>query len=255
MNECACGQSTTPEQSVNKGLPTRQPYLAPHDGANDEKDPMMNKSPETHPAWRSPYPTVDEFQRKTRPEDRINDTVGAIAIDQSGNIAAGSSSGGIGMKHRGRVGPAALVGVGTAVVPVDADDPYGITVAAVTSGTGEHMATTMASQRCAERIYQGNIRGHGGKDVPEDDENVILESFITRDFLGHPSVKSSSSTGAIGVMTVKKTPGGYYLYFAHNTESFALASMGSNDIGPATVMSRLNDGGSPIATGARKISI
>ncbi|KAL9038813.1 MAG: hypothetical protein Q9180_002903, partial [Flavoplaca navasiana] len=40
--------------------------------------------------------------------DDITDTVGAIAVDCLGNIAAGSSSGGIGMKHRGRIGPAAL---------------------------------------------------------------------------------------------------------------------------------------------------
>src|SRR5690606_15658452 len=59
---------------------------------------------------------LDQHLSKEEKEERadlIVDTVGAVAIDQYGNIAAGSSSGGISMKHAGRVGPAALVGVGT----------------------------------------------------------------------------------------------------------------------------------------------
>ncbi|XXG96332.1 RNA polymerase II transcription factor B subunit 4 [Hypoxylon texense] len=187
--------------------------------------------------------------------DNITDTVGAIAIDLSGKIAAGSSSGGIGMKHRGRIGPAALVGIGTAVIPADREDSEGITVAAVTSGTGEHMATTIASQKCAERLYHGTRRGPGGKDVAEDDESLILQGFIVDDFQEHPGVRYSSSTGAIGVMVVKKSPKGYYLYFAHNTDSFALASMSSNDREPACVMSRVGEGSSGVAQGARKIPI
>ncbi|KAI1410015.1 N-terminal nucleophile aminohydrolase [Hypoxylon sp. FL1857] len=198
--------------------------------------------------------TIDRNQNDDD-SDKITDTVGAIAIDQSGKIAAGSSSGGIGMKHRGRIGPAALVGIGTAVIPADEQDQDGVAVAAVTSGTGEHMATTMASQKCAERIFQGTRRGPGGKDVPEDDESVVLEGFIVNDFQEHPGVKYSSSAGAIGVMAVKKGPAGYYLYFAHNTDSFALASMGSNDREPACVMSRVKEGGSGIAQGARKIHV
>lgn len=62
--------------------------------------------------------------------DLIVDTVGAVAIDQYGNIAAGSSSGGIGMKHAGRVGPAALVGVGTWA----RQDSTGKSAACTTSG-------------------------------------------------------------------------------------------------------------------------
>ncbi|KAI0876490.1 nucleophile aminohydrolase [Hypoxylon argillaceum] len=233
--------SSTPDPSGSKGpRPGPSSYIPPHDGAGDERDD----------------------------EDQITDTVGAIAIDQNGRMAAGSSSGGIGMKHRGRIGPAALVGVGTAVLPADAD---GVSVAAVTSGTGEHMATTMASQRCAERIYLGrpNIGSRWlgsvrrdiprsdeeGEDEEEEDEDAALASFVEHDFLGHPGVRESTSPGAIGAMVVKKAPGGYYLYFAHNTESFALASMGSNDASPACVMSRIHEGGSSVAQGARKIRI
>ncbi|KAL0940919.1 threonine aspartase [Colletotrichum truncatum] len=187
-------------------------------------------------------------------EDIITDTVGAIAIDEQGHIAAGSSSGGIGMKHRGRIGPAALVGIGTAVVPCDPDDPDKVSVATVTSGTGEHMATTMASQRCADRIYGNTRRGPDGKDVEEWDEDAIMESFITNDFMGHPGVKSCNSAGAIGVMTVKKMRTGYYLYFAHNTDSFALASMGGSDKEPVCVMSRLGES-AQVTRGARRIRV
>ncbi|XDG03517.1 hypothetical protein ABKA04_003132 [Annulohypoxylon sp. FPYF3050] len=226
-----------------------EPLLCPVEKAPNTIVPLM-KLGKSSPNWAT-------LGRENRDDgvDKITDTVGAIAIDQSGKIAAGSSSGGIGMKHRGRIGPAALVGIGTAVIPADEQDQDGMAVAAVTSGTGEHMATTMASQKCAERIFQGTRRGPGGKDVPEDDESAILQGFIANDFQEHPGVKHSSSAGAIGVMAVKKSPSGYYLYFAHNTDSFALASMGSNDREPACVMSRVNEGSSGIAQGARKIRL
>jgi len=190
---------------------------------------------------------------KPADDDMITDTVGAIAIDMYGNIAAGSSSGGIGMKHRGRVGPAALVGIGSAVVPADPKDQDGVSVAAVTSGTGEHMATTMASQKCAERLYHNTRRAIGGADI-EATEEEAMDSFVNIDFMGHPGVLSSNSTGAIGVMAVKKTSGGYFLHFAHNTDSFAVASMSSNDRQSYCVMSRLGDHGG-VVQGARKIRI
>lgn len=115
--------------------------------------------------------------------DDITDTVGAIAVDCLGNIAAGSSSGGIGMKHRGRIGPAALVGVGTAVVPIDADDTERTSVATVTSGTGEHMATTMAASVCANRLYTSTRKSkHGGSE--STDEDSAVKGFVERDFMG-----------------------------------------------------------------------
>lgn len=183
--------------------------------------------------------------------DNITDTVGAIAIDVYGNIACGASSGGIGMKHRGRIGPAALVGIGACVIPADPDDPDRTSVATVTSGTGEHMGTTMASSVCSQRVFYSQRRtsGGGNEEVTEDE---AIKGFIERDFMGHASVKSSQSAGAIGVLTVKKTVDGAWLYFGHNTDSFAIASMTSDDSKPSCTMSRSRGNGS-IAQGGKTV--
>lgn len=184
-------------------------------------------------------------------EDSITDTVGAIAIDMYGNIACGASSGGIGMKHRGRIGPAALVGIGASVIPVDPDDPDRTTVATVTSGTGEHMGTTMAASVCSNRIFYSQRRTPGGgtEQVTEDE---ALKAFIERDFMNHPSVRHSQSTGAIGMLTVKRTSDGAWLYYAHNTDSFAIASMSSDDAKPSCSMSRSRGNGT-IAQGGKGV--
>lgn len=158
------------------------------------------------------------------------------------------------MKHRGRVGPAALVGIGTAIIPADPGDEDDVSVAAVTSGTGEHMATTMASHKCAERLYHSTRRGPDGHDMTEDDEDAIMESFISADFMGHPGVRNQPSAGAIGVMAVKKTRGGYYFFFAHNTDSFALASQSSEERVPLCVMSRTPESNAVIR-GGRKVRV
>ncbi|KAI5270683.1 N-terminal nucleophile aminohydrolase [Aureobasidium subglaciale] len=214
--------------------------LSPSEQATESASPdLLYTSPPPLP----PSPHLDQ-------EDHITDTVGAIAIDSYGNIACGASSGGIGMKHRGRVGPAALVGIGSAVIPIDPEDRDRNTVAAVTSGTGEHMATTMASTVTAERLFYGVKKTSAG--IVETDDADAIKSFIERDFIGHPSVKHSHSAGAIGILAVKRTREGIYLHFAHNTDSFALASFHSAEPKPTCTMSR-STGNGAIAQGGRAI--
>ncbi|KAH8705142.1 asparaginase family protein [Talaromyces proteolyticus] len=183
------------------------------------------------------YTDFIEPPRNEGDEDGITDTIGAIAIDCYGNVAAGSSSGGIGMKHRGRIGPAALIGIGTAVIPVDPLDPEQTSVAAVTSGTGEHIGTTLAASTCATRIYYSDREDENGMTENVTEEEAI-KSMVDKDFMEHPGVKHSHCEAAIGVMAVKKMKEGLYLFFCHNTDSFALASMTSEDKMPRCVMSR-----------------
>lgn len=87
------------------------------------------------------------------------------------------------MKHRGRIGPAALVGIGTAVFPVDPNDSEATCVATITSGTGEHIATTMAASTCASRIYYSHRkRKEGG--FEEVTEEEAMKAVISDDFMG-----------------------------------------------------------------------
>jgi taspase (threonine aspartase 1) len=142
-------------------------------------------TPLDHVKETAPFPPVTALHQEISDrEDSITDTVGAIAIDSWGNIACGASSGGIGMKYRGRVGPAALVGIGAAVVPIDPDDVEKTCVATVTSGTGEHMATTMAATVCAERLYQSMKKGKAGE-YHETTEDEALKAMIENEFMGN----------------------------------------------------------------------
>ncbi|KGO77589.1 Peptidase T2, asparaginase 2 [Penicillium italicum] len=183
-------------------------------------------------------------------EDSITDTVGAIAVDKYGNIAAGSSSGGIGMKHRGRIGPAALIGIGTHVIPRDPTDPDGTTCAVVTSGTGELIASTLAASTCAQRMYYSQKMGDNGVFTQAMEEDA-LKAWMKREFNEHSAVSNSILFGALGVVVVKKDNSGIELYFAHNTDSFAIASMSSNSNRPSCLMSRGSRG--TIAQGGCRI--
>jgi taspase (threonine aspartase 1) len=221
------------------------------DGFMDDAENPLDDTTEKEPASTGMTPRMAKIG-----EDHITDTVGAIAIDCFGHIAAGSSSGGIGMKHKGRCGPAALVGIGTAVVPLKENDPSSTSVATVTSGTGEHMATTMAASTAAERIYSGLRKkpyaGPGENPFEECDENQAMAATIKEDFMNHPGVRNSHCAGAIGIMSVKKTRDGIFLYFGHNTDSFALASMHSDERKPTCTMSRSQTSGT-IAQGGRAL--
>ncbi|KAJ5120443.1 Peptidase T2 asparaginase 2, partial [Penicillium bovifimosum] len=217
----------------------------------------LNNPTQSNTNLEGPYPPVQPLSASTlshsgNPEDAdciqdgdrmdmVTDTIGAIAIDRFGNIAAGSSSGGIGMKHRGRVGPAALIGIGTHVIAQDPADPDGTTCAAVTSGTGELIAGTLAASTCATRMYHSQKKGDDGV-LCEVMEEEALREWMKGEFTGHSVVENSILFGAIGIMVVKKTNSAIEFYFAHNTDSFAIATMSSKTAKPSSLMSRSSRG-------------
>ncbi|XP_075060055.1 threonine aspartase 1 isoform X2 [Mixophyes fleayi] len=79
-----------------------------------------------------------QFKKRRQSSEKENDsgtldTVGAIVVDQDGNVAAAVSSGGLAMKHPGRVGQAALYGCGCWAENTGVHNPYSTAVS--TSGS------------------------------------------------------------------------------------------------------------------------
>lgn len=78
-----------------------------------------------------------------------HDTVGAVALDRDGNIAAATSTGGTLNKAPGRLGDSSLIGCGCY-----ADNK---TAAASTTGWGEPIMKLVLAKWAADRVAAGNL--------------------------------------------------------------------------------------------------
>ena len=81
-------------------------------------------------------------------DDHKYGTVGAVAIDKSGNIAAGTSTGGMTNKKYGRIGDVPIIGAGTYA--------NNLTCGISATGTGEFFIRTVAAHEVSNLIqYKG----------------------------------------------------------------------------------------------------
>ncbi len=88
-------------------------------------------------------------------------TVGAVALDKYGNIAAGTSTGGMTNKRYGRIGDSPVIGAGTFA------DNASCAVSA--TGHGEYFIRfNVAADICARVQYQGKSIETAGKEVIHD---------------------------------------------------------------------------------------
>jgi taspase, threonine aspartase, 1 len=91
---------------------------------------------------------IEEFETSNAVALSPLDTVGAIAIDNEGNIAAGCSSGGIVLKVAGRVGQAACYGAGCWSQKIGSQS-----TGTCTTGNGEYlMKTLLAREICVDLL-------------------------------------------------------------------------------------------------------
>jgi len=85
-------------------------------------------------------------------------TVGAVALDRAGNLAAATSTGGLTNKHRGRIGDTPLIGAGT----------YASNESCAVSGTGQgeyYIRQVVAYDVCALVQYRHMTLGQAVHEV------------------------------------------------------------------------------------------
>lgn len=131
-------------------------------------------------------------------------TVGAVALDQHGNLAAGTSTGGMTNKRYGRVGDSPIIGAGNY-----ADNE---TVAVSATGSGEMFIRTLTAFNIAAQVKYKNLP------LEEAAQNALDE------------VKAINGSG--GVIVLDKT-GNYTMSF--NSEGMYRGTIG-NDGNPVVAI-------------------
>ena len=121
-----------------------------------------------------------------------HDTVGAVALDRNGNIAAATSTGGTLNKAPGRLGDSSLIGCGCY-----ADNE---SAAASTTGWGEPIMKLVLAKWTADRIAAGNL--------PEWSAQEAM-NYLKQRVNGHGGIIVLNREGHIGI--------------AHNTPRMAWA--------------------------------
>jgi beta-aspartyl-peptidase (threonine type) len=121
-----------------------------------------------------------------------HDTVGAVALDRNGNIAAATSTGGTLNKAPGRLGDSSLIGCGCY-----ADN---LSAAASTTGWGEPIMKLVLAKWTADRVAAGNL--------PEWAAQEAM-NYLKQRLNGHGGIIVLNAQGQVGI--------------AHNTPRMAWA--------------------------------
>jgi len=121
-----------------------------------------------------------------------HDTVGAVALDRAGNIAAATSTGGTLNKAPGRLGDSSLIGCGCY-----ADN---LSAAVSTTGWGEPIMKLVLAKWTADRVAAGNL--------PEWAAQEAM-NYLKQRLNGHGGIIVLNAQGQVGI--------------AHNTPRMAWA--------------------------------
>ncbi|NXH29073.1 TASP1 aspartase, partial [Myiagra hebetior] len=162
------------------------------------------------------------------------DTVGAVVVDQEGNVAAAVSSGGLALKHPGRVGQAALYGCGCWAENTGAHNPYSTAVS--TSGIYYFYKYLM-------KLLSFSVDAHQA--LLETMQNKFIGSpFLANEdgVLGGVIVLRSCRCSAEPESSQEKPTLLVEFLWSHTTESMCVGYMSAQDGKAKTHISRLPPG-------------
>lgn len=131
--------------------------------------PQPTPIPSSLPAVKPPKQTPDGSgrldQQPLRGDEKFG-TVGAVALDARGNLAAGTSTGGMGYKRWGRVGDSPLIGAGTF-----ADNA---TCAVSCTGHGEYFIRSVVAYDISALMAYKSLS------VQQAADEVVLRKLVAR---------------------------------------------------------------------------
>ena len=134
----------------------------------------------------------EQFQKKQ--EEKKHGTVGAVALDQSGNIAAGTSTGGMADKSFGRIGDSPVIGAGTYAdnstcgISCTGHGEYFIRYAVAYDMAAMMEYKNMSINDAADAIIQKKLKeagGNGGLIGLDKNGNIVMEYNTPGMFRGY----------------------------------------------------------------------
>ena len=176
--------SATPDTTFSGNsefAPRANPVISTEGEAEAER-PAVRTASDPATTQAALEAALPEERRIADPTLHSHDTVGAVALDQYGNLAAGTSTGGTLSKAPGRVGDSSLIGCGCY-----ADN---LSAAVSLTGWGEPIMKLVLGKWAVDRVAAGA--------TPQDTAAAAIDYLYTR-LGGHGGIILLGPDGRIGI--------------------------------------------------------
>ncbi|CAF4231042.1 unnamed protein product, partial [Rotaria magnacalcarata] len=171
--------------------------------------------------------TTKKIKTKNSDDTERLDTVGAIVIDQHGNVAAAASSGGILLKHSGRVGHSAMFGCGCWAERKDS-----CSIAVASSGTGEFLMKSLFSKSISDACSNDDL-------TPDTIRDHINHIFLNRTMTPTNAEKYFGFI-LLKMITNENQSRSVEVLCAHNTQTMFVGYMTTKQSKVTTCLSELH---------------